>query len=79
MSQHFTLRLPKNASILDVQTQDGIPHIWVELDTEADTELHSFAVYCAGETMPDGALRYIGTFQIQTLVFHLYEYFYLQS
>lgn len=69
--------LPENASILTVQTQKGVPHIWALLDSGAQLVDRIFAVYGTGHRLPkDMSMhKYIGTFQMSNnlLVFHLFE------
>lgn len=71
----MTLALPREAQPLTVQLQHGVPQLWVVLDPEAPTIARTFALYSTGQPLPEGALGYIGTFQIEAggFVFHLFE------
>lgn len=83
----FTLRftdeqivfLPQNAEILTLQTQNGQPTIWAEVEDTAPMEKVYIYTYGTGHPMPDlpsGCIRkYLGTIQIDPhgLVFHMYR------
>lgn len=69
------VRMPSAAKILTVQTQDGEPMIWVDLDTDDEYVNRTVFVYGTGHAVSPDANRYIGTFQSMgdRLVFHVYE------
>jgi hypothetical protein len=74
------IEMPKEASILCVQTKDGEPCLWAEVNPNAPKEDRVIEVFGTGHDIPcDMGIhrRYIGTFQIGsplgTLVFHVYE------
>ncbi len=74
------MELPKEAVILSFQCQDGVPTIWVKLNTAHNDEPRHFRLYGTGQTIediPKGAdLHYIGTAQEGpgfTSVWHLFE------
>ena len=76
----FKLRLPKESVILSFQCQDGVPCIWVMVETAHIDEERSFRLFGTGhpiERIPkDGSLHYIGTAQqsqMPPLVWHLFE------
>lgn len=79
----FKILMPKDAKILSVQTQDGMPHFWAEVNPEAEQEERNFEMFGTGhEISYDMGVerKYIGTFQVTGkrvggafLVFHLYE------
>ena len=78
IKDHFTLELPKEAKILTVQTQRGIPHLWARVDSETTKEKRYFRLAGTGHPLGEDYLKiinYIGTFQIEngSLVFHLFE------
>ena len=78
IEDHFILELPKNAKILTVQTQKGIPQLWAMVDSETEKEARHFRLNGMDHPLGDDYLRiinYIGTFQIENgeLVFHLFE------
>lgn len=70
--------MPIDAVVLSVQTQRGVPCIWVEVDlTQAleDVRNRKFVIYGTGQPMYHGHGRFVGTFQLYegALVLHLYE------
>lgn len=67
-----SLPIPKNAEILTVQLQDNIPCLWALVDETAPIEYRSFAIYGTGEPISNPG-KYIGTFQLGALVFHVFE------
>jgi len=76
----FRKFLPKEAVILSFQCQDGVPTIWVELNTAHVNIERWFRFYGTGQAIEDipkdAGLHYIGTAQqSQTppLVWHLFE------
>ena len=73
-----TIRIPVTAKILCVQTQRGVPCLWVELETSHTQVGRTVEVFGTGHRMHGDAgvdRTYIGTFQIEdALVFHVYEY-----
>lgn len=83
IKDRFTLQLPLSAKILTVQSQNGIPCIWISFpnvkDKEIQTEPKNFAILPTGTNLVSWGeyqqLKYIGTFMSvnDTFVGHLYE------
>ena len=78
IEDHFTLELPRDAKILTVQIQKGIPQLWSMVDSETKKETRHFRLAGTGHPLGEDYLRinnYIGTFQMGNgaLVFHLFE------
>jgi hypothetical protein len=72
----MVIRLPKDAKPLCVQMQNGAPYMWVVLDNEAKTDDRIFHCTGTGHDMSrysTSRLDYIGTFQGEGLVFHVFE------
>jgi len=76
----FQLYLPKEAVILSFQCQNGMPCVWVMVETAHINEDRRFRLYGTGhpiENIPkDTGLHYIGTTQqsqTPALVWHLFE------
>lgn len=72
------LMTPLGAKILCVQTQNGMPCLWAEVDTEAPVnDMRTIVTVGTGHVMEFKAFEgvYIGTYQLQNgaLVFHVYE------
>ena len=71
----FTLELPRGSQILDVQTQDGHPCVWVLHDPTAPTCTVAFRLYGTGQLIDNlDGYRHVGSFQLKDglLVFHLF-------
>lgn len=79
INDYFTLELPKRAKILTVQSQRGVPYLWILVDPEEKLMKRTFRVAGIGHIIdePDEKLNYINTFQLYNgdLVFHLFEVF----
>lgn len=71
------IRLPKDATILCVQTQRGAPCLWfvVKDTTNPDREERTFLMYGTGHERQKIDGNYVGTFQLGdgTLMFHVFE------
>ncbi len=70
----FSVEMPKGARVLDVQLQGELVQMWALVDPDAEVVTRNFVTYGTGHpiTNPD-ELLYIGTFQVNWLVFHLFE------
>ena len=76
----FTIKMPKGAEILTVQTdqKNNHPTIWALVDTEADTEDRHFEWFGTGHRIHvDMGIerKYVGTYQYQRgeFVGHIFE------
>lgn len=69
-----SIDMPKNARVLSVQTQGGLPRIWALVNPELPVETRRFHWRGTGHTVADGDV-YIGTIQLADgqLVFHLFD------
>lgn len=75
VEDEFELKLPMLAKILTIQTQHGMPNIWVLVDTDNPMETRKFKTFGTGHTIPDEKLDYVATYLIENdaLVFHVFE------
>ena len=73
LNDEFSLKLPYGAEGLCVQLQNGIPTMWILVNPDEDVyEDRKFL--CRGTGHPiECEIRYIGTYQASTLVFHIFE------
>lgn len=71
----FTLDLPRGATILSIQVQNGAPTMWALVDKDAAHEKRSFTVISTGSPIRHDIahLVYVGTFQVAAGVWHLFE------
>ena len=72
------IRMPKEAELLSVQTQNETPCLWALVNPNSPTEERCFEVFGTGHPVHcDMGIdrKFIGTFQLQggVLVFHLFE------
>lgn len=69
------IKMPAYAEILTVQIQDGIPCIWVAVNTVfADRDYKIRTIGTGNPIEKEFKGRYIGTYQLQngSLVFHVF-------
>ena len=77
LEDKFSLELPKDAVILTVQIQQGVPQLWVMVNTENEVEKRYFWLQGTGQEIyeTDRVMKYINTFQLygSALILHLFE------
>jgi len=73
IQDYFSIEMPHGAKILKVDAQSLTPCIWAEVDTDSPRDFRQFQVYGTGHEIKDSDLIYIGTFQMASCVWHLYE------
>lgn len=66
---------PIGAKVLDVQSQDGEPCLWLLVDPSGCKVDRKFTTYGTGHQVPDDPGEYVGTYQLLdgALVFHVFE------
>lgn len=68
-----TIDLPINYNALCVQVQNGIPCLWAEVNTNTITFPKTFKMVGTGHPIFfDESFSYLGTVQIDGLVWHIY-------
>lgn len=67
------LNMPENADILCVQMQHNYPTIWFTAESNDPIVSRRFLIVGTGHEMPDKPMNYIGTWQLNSFVFHLFE------
>ena len=67
--------MPKDSTLLTVQVQNGVPCLWVVVETDKEIEERFIRIIGTGHSVPENVLRYIGTFQVMkgTFVGHVFE------
>lgn len=68
----LTIAMPLGADVLSVQVQAGVPCIWARVDPGMPLESRAFCWRGTGHPA-DVLGPFIGTIQMHTLVFHLFE------
>lgn len=67
------VHLPVGAQLLSLQTQgDDQPYLWALVDPCAPVKEVSFATYGTGWDLPDDPGTYIGTYQVDEYVWHVF-------
>ena len=67
--------MPEKAKILCLQTQNGEPYIWAEVNPEDNITDRRFTIFGTGHAIEESYQgEYISTFQLENgaLVFHVY-------
>lgn len=67
------LSIPLGAKLLSLQVQHGTPCLWAEVDDdEGINQELVVSVVGTGQTVPPGAVNYVGALQFGVMVFHIY-------
>jgi len=71
----FDIDMPRGAVILRLAPQGGVPHLWAEVDSEAEeAERRSFQIVGTGGPVPTACAKaYLGSWEQGPFVWHLYE------
>jgi len=74
-SQEQTVRMPKDAVILCVHEQHGVPALWAMVDLDAPTENRTFVIVGTGWDTTQDPADCIGTVFVQggRFVWHIFE------
>lgn len=73
MEDYPVVTMPRGAEVLCVQLQHGMPTLWARVDPQKAKEDRALLIVGTGNPMPDGAGRYVGTFQHGPFVWHVFE------
>jgi hypothetical protein len=65
--------MPKGAKVLSVQIKDGVPCLWALGETESDKEPRRFAIVGTGNRCWCSDWEYVGTFQDDPFVWHVFQ------
>ena len=69
----LVLEMPEDAEVLCVQLQQDNPAVWAKVDPNLPMVARKFFVVGTGQTFPEGASEYLGTWQKDASVLHLFE------
>lgn len=69
----FYIEMPISSQLLTVQVQDEKPVLWAMVNKDAITEKRQFKLVYTGNNIDFIPKAYIGTFQLDYLVYHLFE------
>lgn len=68
-----TILMPRGASILTVQLQEGEPHVWALVNPEYAKEEIVIHTYGTGSPIETPGKLYIGTYQLNGFVWHVFQ------
>lgn len=76
LDQAIKIEMPEKASVIYVDIQNELPHIWVEVNPHATKEIRRFATFGTGHGITEKSI-YLGSYQKFNGVFvgHIYELF----
>ena len=69
----IVIYMPKGARVLHIGQQAGLIKMWALVDPEADTEKRTFAILGTGGAGPESTDLYLGTVQLGSYVWHVFE------
>jgi hypothetical protein len=64
--------VPEGATLLCIQLQRNIPCIWAKIDTENAKEILEVFTYGTGHIIDTHEKWYLGTYQIEDFVWHVF-------
>lgn len=67
--------MPKDAEVISLQIQNDVPYLWAVVETNNPSVQRVFKTFYTGEPIVDfdGLKSFIGTYQSNGLVFHVFE------
>ncbi len=73
ISDQVLLYLPEEAEVLSVQGQADQLVLWAIVDPSRNVEPRLFSIYGTGNLFQSDNARYIGTAQVNSYVWHVFE------
>ncbi len=67
------LRMPEGAKVIHLGSQDNQLILWAIVDEESPLETRQFNIYGTGQPMTSEVEQYLGTVQIDSLVWHVFR------
>lgn len=70
-----SIEMPKDAEIISLQVQHGVPCIWAIVDTDKEKESRVFHTYGTGQKFYPKGAQFVGTYLIHQdrLVYHVFD------
>ena len=68
-----TISMPKDALILNINTQGDIPVLYALVNTDNKVEYRIIEIFGTGHEIPNGII-YLGTYSIQSMVWHVFDH-----
>ena len=72
LEDNWEMSMPRGAKILSVGMQNGEPFMWAAVETDNMSTRRYFITRGTGHKI-DGLLAFVGMFQVEWLVFHVFE------
>ena len=68
------IKIPEKSEIMDIQMQNGLPVMWVLVDTDSPVIDVKISIYGTGCNIPEGTTEndYIATVQDGSMVWHFF-------
>lgn len=66
------LQIPKGGEVLCVKMQNGVPCLWVLVESEREVEEIRVSIYGTGFEVKENPGKYAGTFITEGFVFHVF-------
>lgn len=73
LKTEFEIFTHEVSEILSVQIQRAKPVMWILVDCDSPAVLRRFCLRATGEAFNGNEKKYIGTFQYDNYVFHVFE------
>ena len=70
---YTSIWMPENGRVIHFADQNGVYHIWAEVDPEEFCTNRTFRIVGTGQSIPEGNNEYLGTILDGVFVWHLYE------
>lgn len=70
----FELEYPRYSNVVKIDMQNGVPCMWIFVDTDSEVVKRKFRIYGTGHEVEDGNV-YRGTFFQGMFVWHVFEVF----
>ena len=74
LTEWQSIQMPAESKILTIQMQNGVPCMWVEVDTSLQSVTRKFLTVGTGHAINDEVV-YLGTYQLYSggLIMHVME------
>jgi len=69
----YAIDMPDGAMVLTLQLQDELPTMWAAVNPDNPKRKRRFIVAGTGWSLPNEPMDYIGTWQLDAMVWHVFE------
>jgi len=73
--QDIILEMPRRTEALfvGIRPSDSVPSLWMLISDGYDVCLRTFRIYGTGWVMPEDPGKYVGTFMVGPMVWHVFD------